>query len=141
LVRDGLIGVRSWEARRGTAKRYYVNVEALWMDVAMDAELSDAERRRASIGVLRLLFEAASEALGSGDFTARVDRLVAETPGEVDERGWQELSRLHHELLERTQEVIAASRKRLLASEQGKPIPLLSGQILVQRKPPDVADR
>lgn len=131
LVDDGLIRVDHQERRRGVAKRYYANAMEIFLEDA-DEELNERTMVLATLGILRLIFDGATRAVSGGTLTAREDRVVANTPGEVDEQGWKRLAELHAELVERIQEVLAESRARLEASGEDPSVNFTSGVILVE---------
>lgn len=135
LADDGLIEVQRQETRRGVVKRYYANSIEVVLTEANDDELTERVQLLVALGILRLLFDETTRALAEGTFAARKDRVVANTPGAVDERGWAELARLHAELVERVQEVTAESRDRLEASGEEPTVFLTSGVILVESPP------
>lgn len=135
LMAEGLIEVDREEPRRGVVKRYYVGADRLWIDTEEDELLSEQDRQLTSLTVVRRILEEARRGVASGVATQRSDRMLANTAAEVDEQGWRELSELHHQLLERTLEVIAESRLRLAAGED-PPLTIASGQILFEVPPP-----
>ena len=135
LVDDGLIGVQRQENRRGVAKRYYSLVTTFSVSAKDEEELSEKEVRHLNLSILRLLFSATTEALATGTLTAQPNYVLGNTPGEVDARGWQELADLHLDLLERTQEIMAASRTRLEASGEQPTVRFTSGVMLFESPP------
>jgi len=135
LADDGLIRVQRQERRRGVAKRYYANAMEVVLPGPGDEELDERELLLATLGILRLIFDGATRAVSGGTLMAREDRVIGNTPGEVDEQGWKELARLHTQLLERIQEVMAESRARLEASGEDPAVFFTSGVILVESPP------
>jgi DNA-binding transcriptional ArsR family regulator len=139
LLSLGLVEVVDTEGRRGAMKRYYaVNRREARIGGTDYTNLSLQERRRGDIGVLRLIFEEATQAASSPSLGERVDEVVANISERVDEQGWQELSKLHHEMLEHAVEVVAASRARLAASG-GEAVGFISQQVLLE-SPKNVLD-
>jgi hypothetical protein len=132
LADDGFIGVQRQENRRGVAKRYYAHVRAFSFTAEDEEELNEREVRHLNLGIIRLLFSATTEALAAGTLAARQDYVLGNTPGEVDARGWKELSDLHLDLLERTQDIVASSRARLEASGEQPTIRFTSGVLFFE---------
>jgi hypothetical protein len=135
LADDGFIGVQRQENRRGVAKRYYAHVRAFSFTAEDEEELNEREVRHLNFGTLRLLFSATTEALAAGTLAARQNYVLGNTPGEVDARGWKELSDLHLDLLARTQDIVASSRARLEASGEQQTIRFTSGVLFFESPP------
>jgi DNA-binding transcriptional ArsR family regulator len=132
LISLGLVEVVGTEGRRGAMKRYFaVNRSEAWIGGTDYAHLSLQERRRGDIGILRLIFEGATRAASSPSLGERSNEVLANISERVDEQGWQELSELHQEMLERAVEVVASSRARLEASG-GEAVGFISQQILLE---------
>jgi DNA-binding transcriptional ArsR family regulator len=86
LVEQGLIGVSDVEKRRGVAKRYYVTKMQPWLTEEAEAHISGPARRKITLGILRDLLNEATDALNTGVMALRTDRVVTNTPTEVDSR-------------------------------------------------------
>lgn len=132
LVDDGLVGVEAMEERRGATKRYYRLTErAAWIDIEDEKKLSGRERRLSTVGVVRAILDSVIRAISNPSLAERTDRLVAQKIGDVDGRGWAELSVLHHELLDQALAVVEESQERLEAGTE-EPITVVSAQVLLE---------
>lgn len=131
LLGLGVVDVQRRESRRNLQKLYFVNRSAPWIRPEQDEELSDREHRLISVEVLRFIFDDARAAISWADFGKRKHRVLASVPGKVDGRGWQELSDLHHEMLDRVYEIVTESRERLEDGEE-EPIRVTSGLIFLE---------
>lgn len=131
LVAFGMVGVAGEESRRNTRRRYFALEHRPWIDADEDRLLGERDRRRHTVGAVRVIFDEATRAASNTRLAERSDRVVVNFPGRVDEQGWHELSELHHHLLDRTREVIEASRMRLAVSEE-EGIGVVSQQILLE---------
>lgn len=131
LLTAGFVKVDREETRRGVVKRYFGLDAELSFGISEDELLSERDRRRQTVGVIRAILEEATQSASSALLVRRHDRLVANVPGRVDERGWRELSELHHEMLDRAVTIVAQSRQRL--EESGaEAIGVISEQILLE---------
>jgi DNA-binding transcriptional ArsR family regulator len=131
LVAAELVDVAREDESRGAIKRYFATERRPWTDIAGDRLLDDRDRRRSTVGTVRVIFEEATGAANSPSLAKREDRLCANVSDRVDEQGWRELSELHHEMLARVMTIVAASRERLESGDE-EPIGIISDQILLE---------
>lgn len=131
LLACGIVGIAGEEGRRNTTKRYFALDRRPWIGIEEDRLLGERDRRRHTVGTIRVIFEEATRAASNAQLVQRADRLVANFPGRVDEQGWGELSVLHHEMLNRVQRVMAESRVRLARGDE-EPIGVISQQVLLE---------
>jgi DNA-binding transcriptional ArsR family regulator len=118
LREEGCIELVKQEPRRGAVEHYYrANVPAFFADEEW-AKLSKEKREKISKTVLQALVCELFEALDTGSFDARLDRLLGWTPFPVDEEGWGQVVELLLEMLERTEQIRVAAAERLLAADE-----------------------
>lgn len=117
LMELGMVHVREREVNRGAQKLYFAHTRSILITDEQEAGLSRRQRQRIDLNILRNFLGDARRAIASPDHGARPGRMVAGNRGRVDERAWQELSELHHETLERMQEIIDAGRERVAAGD------------------------
>ncbi|MBN9622239.1 MAG: helix-turn-helix transcriptional regulator [Actinobacteria bacterium] len=143
LVDERLVRIDREESRRGVVKRYYGICGPLQIDSQEDGLLTDLERRRVSLAVIRTMIRELLRAAAWPNLARRHDRVVANVPGVVDERGWAELSKLHHEMLGRVEEIMVDARRRVAVGAE--PIRVISQQVLLEtsiyRRPRSNAER
>lgn len=123
LLDEGLIELAGETLRGGTVKpRYRAAVKTLWGDEEW-AEIGAAERQRLTAWTVEWIYAELREAIEAGTMSARADTFVSRNVSFVDERGWQELTRIHVEALEASFRVHAASAERLAErGEEGFPV-------------------
>jgi hypothetical protein len=118
--------------------RYRATVRVLWTDDEW-ATFSRAEQGRLLTWILQMVDSDIAEALESGTFFAHENAHVIRTVLQVDDQGWQELSRIHEDAFDAVLAVQAASAERLAEShEEG--VPALSAMFCCEmpsrRQPP-----
>lgn len=134
MCEQGLIEVvDAFPSERAAERGYRARVRALW-STAEWSTLSIEERRRLSAWVVRMIVADADGALEAGTFNARSDSHASRTLSVVDERGWQELTRIQDEAMEASFAVQAASAERLAESGQDG-IPVMSAMLCFEMAP------
>jgi DNA-binding transcriptional ArsR family regulator len=136
-MRDqGLIELVDDAPRAGAVeRRYRASVRALWSNEEW-ATLSPEDRRHLSAWIVEMIAADADLALEAGTFTARTDSHASRTVSAVDERGWQELTRIQNEALEACFAAQAASAERLAESgEDG--IRVMSAMLCFEMSAPE----
>lgn len=104
--------------RRGAVEHYYTTVagpritDDAWMSTPTIVKQATISAALAELGTQ------ASSSLTGGGFD-RADCHLTRTPVTVDAEGWEEISNELSSLLDRIQEIEAASHERLLASDHG----------------------
>ncbi len=91
---------------------YRALVRALWSNREW-AALGSEERRHLSASVVQMIVADAEEALDAGTLCRRADSHASRTVSVVDERGWEELTRIQTQAMEASFAVQAASAERL----------------------------
>lgn len=108
LRRDGLIRLDERRDRRGVAANYYrVTLEPVIHDEEFST-LSPEQRRIFSTWVVKRLYTDANRAFKAETFDSRSDSCSAHARMFLDERGWDELTEIHREALDK---VIALRRR------------------------------
>jgi DNA-binding transcriptional ArsR family regulator len=131
LARQGLISVVREQRRRGATERFY-RVELMPMLSPEAVEhIGDAEVQQIMLQVLRCIFLDASTAVAAGTFGARRGSSGIRSTGEVDLRGWEELSAIHDAALVEAQAVLARSEERLSGSTES-PIRAIAALLLFE---------
>jgi DNA-binding transcriptional ArsR family regulator len=98
--------------RRGATEHYYRGVAQAYLNDSFWATLSTAVRNGISVTGLKVLVEAAREAVEAGTFDARTDRHLSCLTLNLDEEGWSEANVLLNETLDRLVEIGARSESR-----------------------------
>jgi DNA-binding transcriptional ArsR family regulator len=135
-LRDaGLIEVSEERRRRGVVERIYVAREEE-MDFTFEEAVLVPEKVRSqfALHLLRVIFRTSVDALSKGAMVEKERTLVSMVPMRVDLRGWEELTRLHRETLDRTLELKAESARRL--EESGDPSIPATSVLLWLKNPP-----
>jgi DNA-binding transcriptional ArsR family regulator len=101
---------------RGAVEHFYRAIERPVVTDVEFAEQSIEEREVFTRYILQLLVADVARAMDEHTFDARVNRVITRTPLLVDEDGFEELSELHTEVLERTLDIQAKSAERLTGS-------------------------
>jgi DNA-binding transcriptional ArsR family regulator len=109
--------------RRGATEHYYRGVAQAYLSDSFWATLSQAVRNGISVTGLRVLIEAAREAVEAGTFDSRVDRHLSCLTLNLDGQGWKEANGLLNETLGRLAEIEGESEAR----EDGERIPATFG--------------
>jgi DNA-binding transcriptional ArsR family regulator len=103
---------------RGAVEHFYRAIERPVVTDKEFAEQSIDEREVFTRYILQLLVADVARSMDAHVFDERVTRVITRTPVLVDEEGFQELSDLHTEVLERTLDIQARSAGRLAESEE-----------------------
>jgi DNA-binding transcriptional ArsR family regulator len=103
---------------RGAVEHFYRAIERPVVTDVEFAEQTIEEREVFTRYILQLLVADVARAMDEHLFDSRVNRVITRTPVVVDEDGFQELSDLHTEVLERTLDIQARSAGRLAGSEE-----------------------
>jgi DNA-binding transcriptional ArsR family regulator len=98
--------------RRGATEHYYRGVAQAYMNDSFWSTLSTAVRSGISVTGLKVLIEAAREAVEAGTFDARDDRHLSCLTFSLDEDGWEEAKDLLNDTLDRLVEIGAKSESR-----------------------------
>lgn len=98
--------------RRGATEHYYRGVSQAYLNDSFWATLSTGVRNGISVTGLKVLIEAAREAVESGTFDARTDRHLSCLTFNLDFEGWEEAKDLLNETLDRMVEIGARSESR-----------------------------
>lgn len=98
--------------RRGATEHYYRGVAQAYLSDSFWATLSQAVRNGISVTGLRVLIEAARDAVEAGTFDARVDRHLSCQTLSLDARAWQEANELLNETLDRLGSIARESEDR-----------------------------
>ncbi|HET6998290.1 MAG TPA: hypothetical protein VFI03_06835 [Solirubrobacterales bacterium] len=108
----GCIELVDTAQRRGATEHYYRGVAQTYMSDSFWATLSTAVRNGISVTGLKVLIEAAREAVEAGTFDARVDRHLSCVTMSLDEQAWTEANGLLNETLERLAVIGRESEER-----------------------------
>jgi DNA-binding transcriptional ArsR family regulator len=112
LLKHGLIELVDERPVRGAVEHFYRAVERPWVSAEELAKLRRPERNAFALHVNQLGFADAAAALSSEVFSSRPDNIFSRFPVVLDEEGWQKVSKLHDDLLEKIVEEKAASDGR-----------------------------
>lgn len=124
---------------RGAVEHFYRAIERPVVTEEEFAGQSIEEREVFTRYILQLLVADIARAMDGHTLDGRPSRVITRTPMLVDEDGFQELSELHTEVLERTMEIQARSAGRMTNSDQDG-IPTVSSSMFFEvpkkKKPP-----
>jgi hypothetical protein len=112
LLDLGCIELVRTEPRRGTLEHFYRAIERPIISTEAWSAIPLNVRRAIADGVLTQIAKDLRSAAGRGGFD-REDIHLTRTPLAVDETGWEELSGLTAELLDRALEIQAESQTRI----------------------------
>jgi DNA-binding transcriptional ArsR family regulator len=101
---------------RGAVEHFYRAIERAMVSEEEFAALSVPEREGFNRYVMQRLVADVARAMDQEVFGARTNHIIVRTPMVVDEDGFQEMSDLHTELMDRTLEVQARSAERMAGS-------------------------
>lgn len=130
----GLIEVVGEALNRGAVEpRYRAVVHVLWDEedwAALDLE----EQKRMTTWIVEMINSDTREAIEAGTFVGRQDSHASRSIPLVDEKGWEELRRIHTDALDAVLAVEAASAERL--AEKGEAgFPALSAMFCCELPP------
>lgn len=101
---------------RGAVEHFYRAVERAMVTEEEFAALSIPEREGFNRYGMQLLVADVARSMDQEVFAARTNHIIVRTPMVVDEEGFQEMSELHTEMMDRTLEVQARSAERMAGS-------------------------
>jgi AcrR family transcriptional regulator len=108
------------ERKTGDSIERFYSAETNWIESPDWEEKSHAERRTISRQIVRVVIGELDRAVEDETFDARVDRHLTRVPLVMDEQGWGELMKIHHEAFLATLEVRKRAGERLEGSgEEG----------------------
>ena len=116
LLDAGCIELVDTKPRRGALEHFYRAQMRPLFRLDEWAELPPSTRRSLSGAVLRQIWSDTAAATRDGTFDAREERHLSRSKLLLDEQGWQEVTRLLEETMDRAHEIHAESVGRL----QGK---------------------
>jgi DNA-binding transcriptional ArsR family regulator len=116
---------------RGAVEHFYRAIERPVVSEEEFAALSVPEREIFTRYIMQLLVADVARAMDQNIFDARANHVITRTPMLVDEDGFQELSELHTEVLERTMEIQARSAERMTGSDEDG-IPTVSSSLFFE---------
>lgn len=116
---------------RGAVEHFYRAIERPVVTEEEFADLSVPEREIFTRYIMQRLVADVARAMDQRIFDARANHVITRTPMLVDEDGFQELSDLHTEVLERTMEIQARSAERMTGGEEDG-IPTVSSSMFFE---------
>jgi DNA-binding transcriptional ArsR family regulator len=131
LLQLGLIELVDERPVRGAVEHFYRAIERPVVTEEEFAGQSVEEREVFTRYTLQLHVTDIARAMDEHTVDARVNRVITRMPILVDEAGFQELSDLHTEVLERTMEIEARSNERRATSEE-EGIPTVSSSMFFE---------
>jgi DNA-binding transcriptional ArsR family regulator len=131
LLQMDLIELVDERPVRGAVEHFYRAIERPLVSEEEFAALSVPEREVFTRYIMQRLVADVTRSMDQNVFAARPNHAILRTPMLVDEDGFQELSELHTELLERTLEVQARSAERMTGSDEDG-IPTVSSSLLFE---------
>ena len=107
------------EPRRGAIEHFYRATKRPFFNDPEWMTLPSSAQRGISNTILREIGEDVAQALAAGTVTEREDSHLSRTPMVVDERGWEDVTDLLKETLDRIREIQAEATERLGADGEG----------------------
>src|ERR1700744_4707953 len=104
--------------RRGATEHFYRASRRRFLSDSEWARMPESLRPGLSGAMLKSMFDDIEEAVKSGTLDERDDRHLSRTPMVVDQQGWDDVSTLLNETLDRVFEIQAESSERLTKSNQ-----------------------
>lgn len=109
------------EPRRGAVEHFYRATERAFFSAGDWEKIPASARKGISGSILETVGKDATEALMSGAIDARSDSHISRTPLTLDEQGWEEVTSLLADTLNRANEIQEESASRL-NEEKTKPV-------------------
>jgi DNA-binding transcriptional ArsR family regulator len=117
LIEAGLVAVDRETSRRNAREHHYrARVRRIF--VAADAATTEQEGRATATSVLRIMVDDIRAAIGDRTFGARPGHSEIRIPGEVDQRGWDELADIYRRTCAEIEETMIESARRLRGGEE-----------------------
>lgn len=122
--------------RRGATEHFYRATRRQFLSDSEWARMPESLRPGLSGAMLKSMFDDIEEAVKGGSMDEKDDRHLSRTPMVVDEKGWDEVSALLTETLDKVFEIQSQSAKRLADSGENG---MLSKVEMLHFKSPDPA--
>ncbi len=120
--------------RRGATEHFYRATRRQFLSDSEWARMPESLRPGLSGAMLKSVFDDMQEAVKSGSFDEKEDRHLSRTPMVVDQQGWNEVSTLLSETLDRVLEIQGESNDRLANSDEEG---MLSKVVILHFRSPD----
>lgn len=104
--------------RRGATEHFYRATRRQFLSDSEWARMPQSLRPGLSGAMLKSMFDDIEEAVKSGSMDEKEDRHLSRTPMVVDKKGWDEVSTLLTETLDKVFEIQSESAKRLADSDE-----------------------
>ena len=104
--------------RRGATEHFYRATRRQFLSDSEWARMPQSLRPGLSGAMLKSVFDDIEEAVKSGTLDEKEDRHLSRTPMVVDRQGWEEVSTLLSETLDRVLEIQGESNERLTNSDE-----------------------
>ena len=101
------------EPRRGAVEHFYRATERAFFSASDWEKIPASARKGISGSILETIGKDATEALVSGTIDARSDSHISRTPLTLDDQGWEEVTNLLADTLNRANEIQEESASRL----------------------------
>ena len=105
--------------RRGATEHFYRATRRQFLSDKEWSRLPEALRPGVSSAMLKAVFQDIEEAAGAGTLDEVEDLHLSRTPMVVDKKGWDDVSALLADTLDRVLEIQAESSARLAGSDEG----------------------
>lgn len=124
---DGVIEEVETRSVKNTTEHFYRAVERPQIDDAESEALGPEKRAEWIKHILSLCFADIASSVEAGTFSERPDHNVCRYPAIVDQRGWEDLTKVYGEALRKAMDIEAESAGRLIkGKEEGIPTRVLS---------------
>lgn len=118
---------------RGATEHFYRAIKRPMVDAEEYALLDQGERNGFAREILQLVFADVAVSIDSGVFSSRPDNQVVRAPMLVDDQGYEEISKIHDEALDKVLEVQAASAERMTRDSEARGIHVESVNLFFER--------
>ncbi|MEZ5078540.1 MAG: winged helix-turn-helix domain-containing protein [Solirubrobacterales bacterium] len=122
------------EPRRGAVEHFYRATERPFLNDAEWAKLPASARKGISGAILESIGEDVTKSMVAGTIEKKTDAHLSRTPLLLDEQGWEEVTKMLGETLDRAMEIGEESASRL-ADSKSEPIPSTLGIVHFETPP------
>ncbi len=118
LVKAGLVELVRTSQVRGATEHFYRAVQRPLLYTGEWTALPGEDRRVLSELAMSLVVHDVVRAFDAGTFDSRLDRYLTRLPMNLDEQGWEDLSKAQDEMLQRAFDIQAESNERRRESDK-----------------------
>jgi DNA-binding transcriptional ArsR family regulator len=136
LARYECIELVDTKQRRGATEHFYRAVSRPDIRTPEWARLGISERRAHSRFGVQLILADVIAAESANTFDSRVDRHLSRSPGDLDQEGWDKISRACDDFMEVVLETQEESANRIAAAPDTETVPAIATLMFFEQAPP-----